>query len=237
MLWQFEELGYDYSIDYNGRTGPKPVRWDYYHDWRRKYLYDFYSSLINLRNAHQEVFQTDDYDVSLNSYRKRIRLRHESMNVIVVGNFGIEEGTLLPGFPHTGTWYDYFTGESFEVTDLEESMILQEGETHLYTDVELTTPEIGTDINENKQATGNSRVFPNPSNGQITLAFELDSREKLDVSLLDLNGRKLSGLIHQQYDKGLHEIHLNLSSTLQPGIYLLDVLTGQAREVHKLVIH
>jgi 1,4-alpha-glucan branching enzyme len=29
MMWQFGELGFDYSIDYNGRLGRKPIRWDY----------------------------------------------------------------------------------------------------------------------------------------------------------------------------------------------------------------
>ncbi|MDV7401547.1 hypothetical protein RZS08_59565, partial [Arthrospira platensis SPKY1] len=39
MLWQFGELGYDFPIDFNGRTGNKPVRWDYYRDPERLKLY------------------------------------------------------------------------------------------------------------------------------------------------------------------------------------------------------
>ena len=39
MLWQFGELGYDYSIDYNGRVGNKPIRWDYFTDPYRKDVY------------------------------------------------------------------------------------------------------------------------------------------------------------------------------------------------------
>ncbi len=35
MIWQFGELGYDYSIEYNGRTGPKPIRWGYFLDVNR----------------------------------------------------------------------------------------------------------------------------------------------------------------------------------------------------------
>jgi 1,4-alpha-glucan branching enzyme len=29
LMWQFGELGYDVSIDENGRTGAKPIRWEY----------------------------------------------------------------------------------------------------------------------------------------------------------------------------------------------------------------
>ncbi len=50
MIWQFGELGYDYSIDYNGRLGEKPVKWDYYTNPYRKYLYDMISALIKTQD-------------------------------------------------------------------------------------------------------------------------------------------------------------------------------------------
>src|SRR5690606_5136571 len=40
MIWQFGEMGYDYSIDYNGRVGKKPVRWDYLENPDRAKLAD-----------------------------------------------------------------------------------------------------------------------------------------------------------------------------------------------------
>lgn len=49
MIWQFGERGYDVSIEYNGRVGEKPPRWEYMEDWRRKNLYYVYSSLIDLK--------------------------------------------------------------------------------------------------------------------------------------------------------------------------------------------
>ncbi|PIY31450.1 MAG: hypothetical protein COZ08_08820, partial [Bacteroidetes bacterium CG_4_10_14_3_um_filter_42_6] len=47
MIWQFGELGYDYSINTceNGtisddcRLSPKPVKWSYYQDANRKRIY------------------------------------------------------------------------------------------------------------------------------------------------------------------------------------------------------
>ena len=47
MIWQFEELGYDYSINTcsdgvtvspDCRVAAKPVRWDYYSQPERKHL-------------------------------------------------------------------------------------------------------------------------------------------------------------------------------------------------------
>ena len=38
------------SIDFNGRTGEKPVKWDYLNDDRRTNLYKVYQALIKLKN-------------------------------------------------------------------------------------------------------------------------------------------------------------------------------------------
>ena len=46
MLWQFGELGYDYSIDFNGRVGNKPIKWDYYENVNRRNLFKTISALI-----------------------------------------------------------------------------------------------------------------------------------------------------------------------------------------------
>lgn len=39
MMWQFQELGYDYPIEFGCRTCPKPIRWNYLQDTRRQLLY------------------------------------------------------------------------------------------------------------------------------------------------------------------------------------------------------
>ena len=49
MMWQFGELGYDISIDFNGRTGEKPIKWDYFNEPDRKALYDAYARFIRLK--------------------------------------------------------------------------------------------------------------------------------------------------------------------------------------------
>ncbi|HEY3370098.1 MAG TPA: alpha-amylase family glycosyl hydrolase, partial [Prolixibacteraceae bacterium] len=48
MIWQFGELGYDVSIDQNGRIGDKPVRWNYLDEPNRLQLFDVYSAMLRL---------------------------------------------------------------------------------------------------------------------------------------------------------------------------------------------
>ncbi len=65
MIWQFGELGYDYSIDYNGRLGEKPIRWDYYTNQtnsERQKLFKFISELISLRKKYK-VFHTENFSL------------------------------------------------------------------------------------------------------------------------------------------------------------------------------
>ena len=127
MLWQFGELGYDYNINFNGRTGEKPIKWDYTQDYRRRTLKNVVASLIKLRQEH-EVFKTTDFTLTLSGFLKRINLNHAEMNVVVIGNFDVNQGSIVPAFNHTGKWYEFFTGDSLDVTSLTASVELAAGE-------------------------------------------------------------------------------------------------------------
>lgn len=105
MIWQFEERGYDVFIDYNGRLGEKPPRWNYLQDWRRRNLMYVYSALIYLKK-NEDVFSTTNYSLDLYYDFKKTRLNSPEMSVVVLGNFDIEEGEINPEFQFTGTWYN-----------------------------------------------------------------------------------------------------------------------------------
>lgn len=90
MIWQFGELGYDIGINFNGRTGEKPVKWDYLNDDRRTNLYKVYSALINLRNNY-ETFHASNFGLDVSGYMKKINLYHTSMDAFIVGNFGVTQ--------------------------------------------------------------------------------------------------------------------------------------------------
>ncbi|WP_282015609.1 alpha-amylase family glycosyl hydrolase [Marinifilum flexuosum] len=133
MVWQFGELGYDYSIDYNGRTGKKPVRWDYFENAHRKGLYEFYADLFHLRNTYNlyNNDQTQDFDIS--GAMKRITLNgktksDEGFQLIVIGNFGESDGNITPHFGSTGTWYNFEDGSNINVSSTSQQYYLKRGE-------------------------------------------------------------------------------------------------------------
>ncbi|HUM48092.1 MAG TPA: alpha-amylase family glycosyl hydrolase, partial [Chitinophagales bacterium] len=198
MVWQFGELGYDYSINYcqNGTIDPgcrvsaKPIRWDYLGYNPRVWVYNYYKALIALKLTYP-VFQTTDYALAVGNLKKNIRLNNASMNVCVVGNFDISAGNQPPNFQHTGWWYEYFTGDSINVTDLAAQLYLETGEARLYTDVKLAEPELGNvgidDLNETHAMRLYQNV-PNPFDQNTSIDFYLPKSGTALLEIYDLYG-------------------------------------------------
>ena len=55
MIWQFGELGYDISINSNGRLGEKPIHWEYKDDADRKALMQVYANLAYLKKKYPVI--------------------------------------------------------------------------------------------------------------------------------------------------------------------------------------
>jgi 1,4-alpha-glucan branching enzyme len=142
MIWQFGEIGYDVSINENGRTGNKPLKWNYLNEPDRLKLYKVYAALATLKTT-QPAFRSTDFTLSVNGLVKQIQINDPSMQVAVIGNFGITPAIVNPVFPVAGKWYDYFTGTELTVTSPAAALLFQPGEFHLFTTQRLTQPEAG----------------------------------------------------------------------------------------------
>ena len=127
MIWQFGEIGYDYSIDYNGRTGEKPVvTKEYLEDPARKGLYDTYSKLLQFRRENPRFFDKDaKFSWKPKDTVKTIDCSADGKKFHVVGNFG--KASTAYQIPE-GSWKDYFNGESVSGT-----VTLKQGEFKLLT--------------------------------------------------------------------------------------------------------
>lgn len=123
MIWQFGEMGYDISIDENGRTGKKPLKWDYLQNGDRKGLHNTYNKLIDLRMSHSELFNstsTMEWKVSTSNWNNGRFITLASFGnakqVVVVGNFTNSDINASTSFPSTGKWSDYMSKETLQVT-------------------------------------------------------------------------------------------------------------------------
>jgi 1,4-alpha-glucan branching enzyme len=137
MIWQFGELGYDVSIEQNGRLSEKPILWNYYSDPPRKALYDALAKIIKVRIA-QSVFQTGNFNANFSAADgiKYLRLFGTGgANVVVVGNFNVTTQTANITFPANGTWYDFMNPGQTETISGNYAKSLAPGEYHIYTTV------------------------------------------------------------------------------------------------------
>jgi len=220
MIWQFGELGYDYSIEENGRVGNKPIRWDYLDVPARKHLYDVFAALIEMKTT-EPALATSDYVLSLGSAAKRIELNHSDMDVRVLGNFDVVTQTVDPNFSKTGTWYEFFSGTELNVTAVNDPISLEAGEYRLYStkkiDIQVDARQEQLPLVQNSGLL----VYPVPASEKLFVEYK---QEMTGIVVLDLNGRIL-----REEPAASVSHHLDIS-TLQPGIYLLKIKseTGSA---------
>lgn len=229
MIWQFGELGYDVSIDYNGRVGRKPIRWEYYNNFARRRLYQVYKALIDLK-LNYPVSQTNDFTISLSGSVKSIHLNHASMNITIIGNFDVTQKTINPQFQQAGTWYDYLWGDSITVTDVSANITLQPGEYHVYTSVKLPTPYIVPVSAPLNSQYFQAEIFPNPADDKLNI-FSGSVLRKVEIH--DISGRLFMEIPVQPATESEIDV-----SPLKKGIYFIKLTDSQGEIlVRKLVIN
>lgn len=115
MIWQFGEIGYDISIEDNGRTGKKPCRTDEYMAVsERKSLYDTYAYLLKFRKEYPRFF---DSDVNFRWYvggseqtgRYMFAKAGDGKQFALFANFGNGTRNIEVRLPEGGSWKQYGT--------------------------------------------------------------------------------------------------------------------------------
>ena len=242
MMWQFGELAYDYSIDYNGRVGNKPIRWDYYSDIKRNKLYKVYSYLINLKKNY-DAFRTTNYALDVAGGTKRINLYNTEMDVTITGNFSVNSGTVNPNFSRTGKWYDYFSGDSITVSNTTAQLPILPGEFHIYTTKRLPVPEQG--ILSAVQEDNNSDItvkeysleqnYPNPFNPSTVIRFALPKAGNVNLSVYNVLGQKVAEILNKDMSSGIHTVSFN-AGNLTSGIYFYRLESNGYTQSRKMML-
>ena len=148
MIWQFGELGYDISIDENGRVGRKPIKWEYKDDVNRNQVYTTWSTMIAFKTKYPEVFNTSDFTLNVSSLTKSIVLKNTAFDVVIIGNFDVSAKSVSANFTKTGTWFEYFTGEENVVSNTTQSITINPGEYKMYTSIKVLDPRGGTELDD-----------------------------------------------------------------------------------------
>lgn len=240
MLWQFEELGYDYSINTcsdgvtiseNCRTEAKPVRWDYRESSNRYRIHEVISGLCALKHTYPETFNTTNYDWDVDGYGKRLHLNGD-MNAVVVANFKVDEISMIPGFQHTGVWWDYFTGESIDVSDVNGFATFSPGEYHVYVDQSVDFPAATSDLTS-LEGDMNAFLYPNPTAGTSVWNVPTAAATAYDLHICNNLGQSV--LQHIKVSRNRNSIDLDWSNVPE-GMYSMRLIQGTSTYSNRVIV-
>jgi 1,4-alpha-glucan branching enzyme len=188
MIWQFGELGYDVNINFNGRTGEKPIRWNYLTEPNRQSLHRVYSTMMNLRNKYP-VFHTTFNNFDLGGRVKKAWLQYFDHYVHVIANTDVVSVNTTYDFHDTGKWYEIFSGDSLQVTNKNVPINLAPGAYRLFTNKKMEAQPV-VQIPNNTQAMVNPPdvlIFPNPASETL----QLSSPANTTITIRDASGRSV----------------------------------------------
>lgn len=225
MIWQFGEIGYDISIDYPCRTCNKPILWNYLEQGRRQQLLDVYKATLALRNNY-ETFRSLNFQASLGAGIKRMIMNHASMNGISLVNVDVNVASAVPAFQHTGWWYEYFSGDSLNVSNVNSGIVLQPGEYRVYTDIKLPKPYITSvaSLEELENEAFEFQVYPVPFDESLSLSFNADGFLPYEIQWYTSEGQLVDS------KKGFSNYGVNTvdwkNIQVPPGTYLMVLHLG-----------
>lgn len=227
MIWQFGELGYDVSIDYNGRIGEKPVPWEYLDNTDRTGLFQVMAKLNELKQTYKE-FTPGNFDYNLTGTVKWYKLTNGGNHVFAVGNFGISQTNASLTFPETGKWYEFFTRDSIEINTVSQNITLSAGEYHLYSTRKFNDPHVSTETNTISTQTENIKIYPNPAIGEINIS----SNEPIsEIQIYSLTGKLM--FISKTLNKNTIGINVN---KFDAGIYLIQLVQKEKIIIKKIEV-
>jgi hypothetical protein len=191
----------------------------------RLHLYKWTAALNNLKTTYP-TFSTNNFNYDVWGFGKRLILNHNDMDAVVVGNFQVTGLNMVPGFQHTGTWYDYATGSPVEVNDLGASWSFQAGEFHVYTDMQLPVPDLNVSLDEIISFTGgNVDLYPNPATDLVNLVIDGVQGEKIRAVVYDVAGKIIADEIIGT-GNGTKASYSLSTMDLQNGSYVLAITSG-----------
>jgi glycosidase len=233
MIWQFGELGYDYSIDFNDRIGNKPIRWDYQNDSRRKRIYEVVATLAKLK--------TEDDSLSTNNYTygagttavKTLLINSGTTKASIIGNFGVTPAIVTINFPAVGTWHNIFRKDSLTLTSTQLQDTLAPGEYRFYLNRYVSTG-YPTAVKEMSTDWSGAIVYPNPAHNEFTIKTGIDHNQPLTVEIWSITGQKVSAETYKNAPG-----FLNMTAQqygLSSGLYIIHLKTVNATKQIKLMI-
>ena len=242
MIWQFGELGYDYSINYNGRLGKKPVKWEYYDQEDRRDVYNVFSALSRLKQQEPAFSSSNFFFRNSSGAVKELVIEHSDMDVYIIGNFGVNQKTMTPEFTQSGNWYELYTSDSINTSNVDD-FTLDAGEYRLYTTKKLNISGVGDDGDDatttiqSFAGQGQIDVFPNPARDVVTFEFESSGHSEILLNIYNTTGQKVASVKKATLSSEKNRIKWTeeVDNAAEPKMYFYELLLDDERFTGKFL--
>jgi len=81
----------------------------------------------------------------------------------------------------------------------------------------------------------NFRIYPNPANDKVTVAFDLETSGKVEIDIYNLSGNLVKRVDLGTRPEGRHDAIINVAN-LSPGTYIMSLTIGNQRSSSKLIV-
>ncbi|WP_326981414.1 alpha-amylase family glycosyl hydrolase [Chryseobacterium sp. MYb264] len=248
MIWQFGELGYEFSINRcadgsvnnDCRTDEKPIAFalGYEADANRKAVYDTWAKIINIRNAHS-VFKSKTYTIESNNLTNdpeglitriyvydNLLTNNDMKNVVVLANYNTTAKSVVPYFPYVGAWQNLMDNTISNITSTTAPITLQPGEFRIFGNYTGSLSTI--------DASGSQRLLlqiaDNPvKSGFVKLVY--NKAKNGQIFIYDMTG-KLMDSFRLAQENGTHEMKVGYPS----GTYLVHLKSDTGVSIQKMIV-
>lgn len=174
---------------------------------------------------------------------RRVSLTHSNPVVPYLCNFHFDyndfEVNIAPGQDELID-YGWLTHHTYTgVTDTGNLCIILTSSSHLDDDhtnnvfCQMYIAPVG--INEPNSASHNLTIFPNPTNSELNISFEVENETDFSAIIYDISGRQVAQLGNQAFATGKHTVSWG-ASTQPAGLYYCHITLGDETIVKKVSV-
>lgn len=89
-------------------------------------------------------------------------------------------------------------------------------------------------LNENNTFANVSEVYPNPTTGEATIAYNLGNASNVTVKVVDITGKVVYTVPAENKAAGKHNLNINAAS-FKSGVYYVTIVTEESQVTKKLI--